>query len=213
MNFFGHAWLASQRRAESAFVFGAMLPDLAAMVGLRVEHVAHAVTADGRRFHLATDAAFHRSGRFGALVASTTRTLREAGLRPGPARAIGHVGVELLFDGWLAERHGVPDLYDAALVLGPALLGAVTFRSRADAAPLGTLCTRIRGASLPPEAWCEPERLAARLARILAARPRLALEARELPAVRGWAERARVGIAREAPALFDGVRRELAALG
>jgi len=213
MNFFGHAWLASQRRPDSAFVFGAMLPDLAAMVRLRVEHVAHAVAADGRRFHLATDAAFHRSERFGMLVSSSTRALREAGLRPGPARAIGHVGVELLFDGWLAERHGVPALYDAALALGPALLPAVSFRSRADAAPLETLCVRIRGASLPPEAWCEPERLAARLARILAVRPRLALEARELPAVRGWAARARGGVAREAPALLDGVHRDLAALG
>jgi hypothetical protein len=212
MNFFGHAWLASHRRRDSAFVFGAMLPDLAAMVRLRVERVAHAATAEGRSFHLATDAAFHRSERFGALVSSSTRALREGGLRPGPARAIGHVGVELLFDGWLAERHGVPALYDAALADGPALLPSVSFRSQAETAPLEALCARIRDARLPPHAWCEPERLTARLVRILAARPRLALEAQELPAVRSWAASARVGIAREAPALLDGVRRELAAI-
>ena len=213
MNFFGHAWLASHTRREPAFVFGAMLPDLAAMVRLRVQRVGHAATAEGRHFHLATDAAFHRSERFGALVSASTRALREAGLRPGPARAIGHVGVELLFDGWLAERHGVPALYGAALAHGPALLASISFRSQADAAPLEALCARIRDARLPPQAWCQPQRLTARLVRILAARPRLALEATELPAVRSWAASARVGVAREAPALFDGVRRELAALG
>ena len=212
MNFFGHAWLAARARPESAFVFGAMLPDLAAMVGLRVERVAHAAADEGRRFHLATDAVFHASERFEALVLGSTRALREAGLRSGPARAIGHVGVELLLDGWLAERHGVPALYDAALARGPSLVPSVSFRSRADAAPLGELCARIRDAALPPDAWCEPERLAARLVRILARRPRLALEARELPAVRAWAAGARDGVAREGPALLDEVRRELGGL-
>src|SRR5262245_38416990 len=211
MNFFGHAWLAAHEQAEPDFVFGAMLPDLAAMVRLRVEHVTHPATAAGRRFHLATDAAFHRSARFGVLVAAHTRVLRAAGLRPGPARAIGHVGVELMLDGWLAERHGVPPLYDAALARGPALLPAVSFRSRADGAPVAELCARIRDAALGPDAWCEPTRLVARLTRILAARPRLRLEARELPAVRDWAEGARASVARAAPELLTGVRRELAA--
>src|SRR5262245_36143654 len=189
-----------------------MLPDLAAMVGLRVEGVTHEATAAGHRFHLATDAAFHRSERFTALVLASTRALREAGLRPGPARAIGHVGVELLLDGWLAERHGVPALYEAALARGPALLETVAFRAAGDAAPLGALCARIRGVALPPAAWCEPERLAARLVRILARRPRLALTSHELPALRAWAASARVAVAPEAPALFDGVCRDLAGL-
>ena len=202
MNFFGHAWLAARARPDSAFVFGAMLPDLAAMLGLRVAGVADVAVDGGRRFHLATDAAFHRSEGFAALVLGSTRTLRVAGLRPGPARAIGHVGVELLLDGWLAEAHGVPPLYDAALACGPALAASVSFRRDGDAAALGALCTRIRDAALPPSAWCEPERLAARLARILARRPRLAREAGELPAVRGGVASGTVEVARAAPGLL-----------
>lgn len=209
MNFFGHAWLAAQARSDAAFVFGAMLPDLASMAGLRVTGVGHAAVDDGRRFHLATDAAFHRCERFTAIAFAATRELRGAGLRAGPARAIAHVGVELLLDGWLAEREGVPVLYGEALGLGPALAPALRFRRGADAAPLVELCARIASAALPPEAWCEPERLAARLARILARRPRLALEARELPAVCAWAPGARVAIAEAAPALLAELRREL----
>ena len=106
----------------------------------------------------------------------------------------------------------MPGLYAEALVLGPALLPAVAFRGAADAAPLEELCARILDAAPSPADWCEPERLAARLARILARRPRLALEARELPAVRAWAARAPAALAREAPALLDSVQRELAGL-
>jgi len=209
MNFFGHAWLAAERRPEAAFVFGAMLPDLAAMAGLRVQAVAHAAADDGRRFHLATDAVFHRSERFTGLVLAASRELRGAGLRTGPARAIGHVGVELLLDAWLAEREGVPVLYGEALGLGPELAPALRFRRSADAAPLVELCTRIAGTALPPEAWCQPGRLATRLARILARRPRLALEARELGLVRAWAPEAALAVASAAPALLAELRREL----
>jgi hypothetical protein len=208
MNFFGHAWLAARARPDAAFVFGAMLPDLAAMAGLRVERVAHAAVDAGRRFHLATDAAFHRSQRFASLVLGGTRALRAAGLRTGPARAVSHVGVELLLDGWLAGRHGVPRLYDAALASGPSLVAQVALRGGADAAPLGALCARIRGAGLPPDRWCEPERLAARLARILAHRPRLALAASELAAVRAWGVGATDEVAREGPGLLAELAEE-----
>ncbi|MEN8159418.1 MAG: hypothetical protein ABFS41_05015 [Myxococcota bacterium] len=211
MNFFGHAWLASKQRSDPAYVFGAMLPDLAAMLRLRVERVVDAPLDAGRRFHLATDEAFHRIPAFERLVLGSTRALRETGLRSGPARAVGHVGIELLLDGWIAERHGVPGPYRPALDRGPALLGAVVFRGRPDPAPLGDLCRRIAGASHPPEDWCAPEGLAARLVRILARRPRLALVASELPAVRAWATGARASVAEDAPALLDALEARLGA--
>jgi len=209
VNFFGHGCLAAERRPDAAFVFGAMLPDLAAMAGLRVAGVAHATTDAGRRFHYATDAAFHRAERFQTLCIGATHALRAAGLRRGPARAIGHVGVELLLDGWLAEEEGVPHLYGAALALGPALVPAVAFRVDGRAAPLVELCERIAKAKLSPDAWCAPERLAARLVRVLARRPLLALAASELPAVRVWAASARVDVARSAAALLGEVRSSL----
>ena len=209
MNFFGHGCLAAETRADAAFVFGAMLPDLAAMAGLRVSSVAHATADAGRRFHYATDAAFHRAEGFQTLCIAATHALRDAGLRRGPARAIGHVGVELLLDGWLAAERGVPALYGEALALGPALAPAIAFRVDRGAAPLVELCERIATAKLSPDAWCEPERLAARLVRILARRPLLALEARELPAVRAWGASARLEVARAAPALLAEVRSRL----
>jgi hypothetical protein len=207
VNFFGHACLAAEARPEAAFVFGAMLPDLAAMAGLRVASVAHGTTDAGRRFHHATDAAFHRAAGFSSLCLAATHALRDAGLRRGPARAIGHVGVELLLDGWLAAEQGVPALYGEALALTPALAPAIALRRRADAAPLVELCARIAAAPLSPDAWCEPDRLAARLVRILVRRPLLALDASELPAVRAWATGARLEVARTAPSLLAEVRR------
>lgn len=206
MNFFAHACLAAEARAEAAFVFGAMLPDLAAMAGLRVASVAHAAADAGRRFHYATDTAFHRAEGFQSLCLAATRALAEAGLRRGPARAIGHVGVELLLDGWLAAEQGVSPLYGEALGLGPALAPAITFRADAGAAPLLELCERIAATPHSPDAWCEPERLASRLERILARRPLLALHASELPAVRAWAARARSEVAYAAAALLSEVR-------
>jgi hypothetical protein len=203
MNFFGHAWLAAKRRSDPAFVFGAMLPDLAGMLRLRVESVRDAHLEEGRRFHLATDAVFHRLPAFERLNRASTRALREAGLRSGPARAVGHVGVELLLDSWIAERHGTPAPYAPALGRGPSLLRSVSFRGRPDPAPLADLCRRIAGARLPPEDWCAPDRLAARLVRILAPRPRLALVASELPALQIWAAEGRAAVAAEAPLMLE----------
>jgi hypothetical protein len=187
-----------------------MLPDLASMSGLRIANVAHAETDSGRRFHYTTDAAFHRAEPFQSLCLAATRALSDAGLRRGPARAIGHVGIELLLDGWLASEQGVPALYAEALALTPALSPAIVFQRDADAAPLVELCGRIAAAPLAPDAWCEPERLAARLVRILARRPPLALQASELPAVRAWVASARGEIARTAPVLLVELRAGLA---
>ena len=209
MNFFGHGCLAAEARADAAFVFGAMLPDLAAMAGLRVSSVAHATADAGRRFHYATDAAFHRAEGFQTLCIAATHALRDAGLRRGPARAIGHVGVELLLDGWLAAERGVPALYGEALALGPALAPAIAFRVDRGAAPLVELCERIASAPHSGSAWCEPRRLAERLVRILARRPILALAPSELPAVRAWAARTRPPVAAAAPDLLRGVRTEI----
>jgi hypothetical protein len=209
VNFFGHACLAAEVRREAAFVFGAMLPDLASMAGLRVASIAHAETDAGRRFHFATDAAFHRVEGFRSLCSTATRALAAAGLRRGPARAIGHVGIELLLDGWLASEQGVPALYAEALGLTPALAPSLVFRPESDAAPLVELCERIAVAPLTPDLWCEPERLAARLVRILARRPLLALEASELPAVRAWAASAHDEVAYAAPALLVELRSRL----
>jgi hypothetical protein len=209
VDFFGHAWLAAEERPDAAFVFGAMLPDLASMAGLRVRAVDDGVAEAGWRFHHASDAAFHRCRSFAALCVGSASALRAAGVRRGPARAVGHVGVELLLDGWLAAAHGVPALYGEALALGPALAPALAFAEAADAAPLLDVCRRIAAAPGAPDAWCAPARLTERLVRILARRAPLALDPAELPAVSAWAAGARDGVAAAAPALLDELREQL----
>ena len=103
----------------------------------------------------------------------------------------------------------MPAPYRSALDHGPALLGAVTFRGRADPAPLADLCRRIADASHPPGDWRAPERLAPRLVRILARRPRLALAASELPALRAWVAEARASVDEEAPELLHALEARL----
>ena len=195
MNFFAHACLANEVRPEPSFVFGAMLPDFAAMAGLRVASVAHTVADDGRRFHHATDALFHRAERFRSLCRAGTRSLSGAGVRRGTARAIAHVGIELLLDDWIAAEQGVPACYGEALALAPMLLPAIAFRPASDAERLLELCERIAAAPVVPPPGGEPDRLGTRLARSLARRPRLALLPSELPSVRAWATSARGEVA------------------
>src|SRR5262245_43693270 len=123
-----------------------MLPDFAAMVGVRVVSVAHAAADDGCRFHHETDDLFHRAACFQSLCHAATRALSGAGVRRGPARAIAHVGIELLLDDWLAAEQGVPGCYREALSLAPRLAPAIAFRLAADAEPLLELCERIAAA-------------------------------------------------------------------
>lgn len=209
VNFFGHAWLAVERRPDAGFVLGAMLPDLAAMAGVRIERVADGAAAAGLRFHHEADAAFHRAAGFRALSTAATRALSGAGVSRGPARAIAHVGIELLLDGWLAKERGVPEAYLAALGTAPVLAPAIVLRPARSPARLLAVCERVAAAPVADAAWCEPEPLALRLARILAPHPRLALAARELPAVAAWAAGARSAVAAAGPRLWSEVSGEL----
>ena len=183
-----------------------MLPDFAAMAGLRVVRVAHTVADDGRRFHHATDALFHRAERFQSLCRAATRALSGAGVRRGPAHAVAHVGIELLLDDWLAAEQGVPACYGEALAVAPRLAPGIAFRLASDVERLLVLCERIAAAPVVPPAWGEPDRLGARLARILARRPRLTLLPSELPAVRAWAVSARGEVAHAAAELLAAPR-------
>lgn len=62
--------------------------------------------ADGIAFHHRTDDAFHRHVWFTDIQRTLGEALTTAGLARGPARAIAHVGPELLLDGALVAAHG-----------------------------------------------------------------------------------------------------------
>jgi len=223
VNFFGHAWLAAGRNADPRFVLGAMLPDLAPMAGLRLRGANDAALSAGIAHHLAVDAAFHALPAFQMLAADAARELRRAGLRRGPARGASHIGLELLLDGWLARRCGVPGAYRAALVQAPQL-GALLrfapghrFRAQSATAHRGAtgatggmawtfpeLCRKLAASPLP-EAYAEPGFTAARVAAALARRPRLALTPAERSACAVWLRPTARTLSATAEALLDAV--------
>lgn len=204
MNFFGHAWIAAQRRIDPGFVLGAMLPDLAPMAGLRIEALEDAGIEAGVKFHFASDAAFHRAPHFVRLVAASSRALQDAGVRRGPARGAAHVGIELLLDGWIAREHGVPLVYGEALAKATSLSGQVRFKRRTDAISLDELCQRIERSALPG-AYIEPTFTGARVVRALSRRPRLALDDAEGQLVANWLSEIAPELGENAGALLAGV--------
>lgn len=226
VNFFGHAWLAAGRNADPRFVLGAMLPDLAPMAGLRLRGANDAALSAGIAHHLAVDAVFHALPAFQMLTADAARALRRAGLRRGPARGAAHIGIELLLDGWLARRCGVPDAYRTALAYAPqfgALLRfapgrpcaqttiATAHRNPSNAAGVAwtfpELCRKLAASPLP-EAYAEPNYTAARVAAALARRPRLALNPAERNACAVWLRPAARTLAARAESLLAALSAE-----
>lgn len=207
MNYLGHAAVATWRSQDRAFVLGAMLPDFATMIGARPPATTHAALDAGIRFHYQTDAVFHRSAGFLALTRSAFEWLLAHGVERGRARAIAHVGVELLLDADLSRAEPVRQAYVAALHGGAA---AELGRHLSWSAPEGRLGfedlrTRLlaRGVTADDPA---PEVTSQRLRRALSARPRLALDdAAELVA-RDWVTVAQPRVTARAA----GLARELA---
>jgi hypothetical protein len=176
LNFLGHALIATWKRPEPLFVLGSMLPDFASMTGSRL--APHAASGsplgEGVAFHHATDDVFHASSVFLGLMQDAMDRLLAAGVGRGPARAIGHIGVELLIDGELLAQHaGLPDAFTSALEAAPELEPGV-FRD-----PNGHLSYRLLHGRLSahgaPHDYRNVEAVARRLERILSGRPRLAL--------------------------------------
>jgi hypothetical protein len=99
VNFVGHHEVAARLGLAADARLGAMLPDLATMLGVRLQRelVAPAV-AEGVAVHHATDAVFHDDTRVRSVMASLGAALSDAGVSRGSARAIGHVGYEMLLD-------------------------------------------------------------------------------------------------------------------
>ena len=207
MNYLGHAAVATWRSQDCAFVLGAMLPDFATMIGARPPATTHAGLESGMRFHYQTDEVFHRSAGFLELTRSAFDWLLARGVERGRARAIAHVGVELLLDADLAHAEPVRHAYVAALQGGaPHELGRhLSWGAPEGRAGFENLRVRLLARGVPAEDP-GPEVTSQRLRRALAARPRLALDdAAELIA-RDWATVARPLVAARAA----GLARELA---
>ncbi len=204
MNYFGHAALAVRRSPDRAFVLGAMLPDFAAMIRARPPGTAHPAIDAGMRFHHSTDDAFHRSAAFVDMTRSAFHWLSTRGVGRGPARAVAHVGVELLLDASLAHDERAQGAYLAALDGGgPGQLGLhVGWASLNERARFDRLleALRLRGRVA---AAVDPALVAERLARALAARPGLALDDHARRVVPDWVVEMRPLVASRAAPLVD----------
>ncbi|HEX7671723.1 MAG TPA: hypothetical protein VF395_19150 [Polyangiaceae bacterium] len=214
MNFFGHAVVATWQSAHPGFVLGAMLPDFATMIGARVPSVNHADVASGVRFHHDTDRVFHDAPTFRSLQADARRTLREQGLPRPCALAVGHIGVEILLDSALGDDPRGRAGYEAALAAGhPNELGAhVEWATPGEVADYGRLVSVLAERGIPSEAQ-SPSTSAWRIARALAPRPRLRLDADGERLVREWAEIAAPVIALAARELVQEILRGLETAG
>lgn len=173
MNFFGHVVVAGWFEDDPRYLFGSMLPDFASMSGTRLAHVGDTRVAAGVALHHRTDDAFHSAPAFVRLMAVAREELERRAVGWGTARAVAHVGTELLLDGALLQRHAAAP-YLAALETAHALTRDASFgesfRDRGEG--FRPLLARLREAG-PPHAYESTDKVTGFLERALHRRPRL----------------------------------------
>jgi hypothetical protein len=180
-----------------------MLPDFWAMIGARSPALRHDELAAGVHFHHVTDGAFHDAPTFRQLTQSAVASLLEAGLERGRARAVAHVGVEILLDAELAGDARARGAYREALAAAtPDRAGRfITWADTTETARFDELVGRLAARGVAADD-AGPELVAFRLERALAGRRRLALASADVEIVRRWAAGARRSVGSSAGALL-----------
>lgn len=185
LNFVGHALVALWQSTDPAFVLGAMLPDFASMVGARLAAEAADESPLGRgiALHHATDEVFHSAHAFVTLMHDAMQALVDRGVPRGPARAVGHIGVEMIIDGeLLAHDAQLAAAYETALASGREL-SADVFRSPEGYVGFRALQRRLAAHGAPFD-YRNVEAVGRRLSYMLGHRPRLAIAPENEPHVR-----------------------------
>ena len=208
MNLYAHAVVAALEDDRPRFVLGAMLPDLAGMAGLRIAALDDPSLERGVAHHHRVDAAFHASSGFLDLSAGARNELLAEGVPRWSAHAIGHVGVELLLDGCLSEVESGRGSFERARAEAPGAASDVVWKRPDRERRWARLCDWLAESPVP-DGYRDPDFVAERVRRILARRPRLALDARGEEALARWAHRARPLVADRAGALLDEVAERL----
>jgi len=215
MNFFGHALIAQRDEAtrgpiRAEFVLGAMLPDFASMLRSRPPSATHVALNAGLSFHHRTDDAFHGSQSFLEFSRQASGFLNDRGVPRGTARAVAHVGVELLLDAAFAGEPGANDAYLSAVACAESerVRGYVHWPTSEASERFLQLCRNLSKRGRYDENPAS-ELVAERLQRILADRPRLAMDERGLAVVEEWVSNARTAIKSGAPQLLREVEQRL----
>lgn len=209
MNFFAHALVASWRSRSPAYALGAMLPDLASMVGARTPVVDHVEVAAGVELHHATDRAFHRLPVFVRAMAEIQERLMRRGVGRGPAAGAAHVGFELCLDGALLDEPDAVPSYLAALDAARGDLRATIPWPEPDAAGRWHALVDRLASYGPPDRYRDPALVTDRVARALASRPRLALDGRAVDLLRAEMTDIAARAAAAAPGILVDLRAEL----
>jgi hypothetical protein len=218
LNYFGHAVIAAAANRDPEFVLGATLPDLSSMLRIRVRPTFSGELLAGVRFHHDTDRAFHDSRAFRGLQRTSFGKLLGLGVRRSTARAVAHVGIELLLDAAMAhriagEQFGLPlwhagDHYRLAMQRGSLLETWATHHDQREAAQLVALCTLLERAGA--EAFrVTPREAMELLERILARRPRLAVAEADSVLIRRWAGEAFSDTESALPQLLEELEKAL----
>jgi hypothetical protein len=204
VNFFGHAAAARRVDDDPAFVLGAMAPDLLPLCGAVASAVTSPKVAAGQAHHLAVDRLFHENQTFAALQVWAARALIERGVPRGGARGAAHVGIELFLDGVLAEETRAREVYLRSLTDAETTRSPFVWRDDSSRLRWRTLVVRLRTGTIP-EAYCDPDFVAARIVGALAPRPRLALTENDARTLRGFLPALKTRVATDAQALTSGV--------
>lgn len=165
------------------------MPDLQREAGVALGDQWSLVVRAGIDCHREADAVFHDLDVFRTQSSSLTRALLDAGVPRGAARAIGHAGWELLFDGALLDDAVLVDAYLAAMrvpVDDPDWSAALARRVE-------------RGV---PTFYAEPAHVTELLWRVLSRRRLLAFDREHCAAVTACLRDAQPAIAASVPEVF-----------
>jgi hypothetical protein len=195
MNFVGHHEVARRAGLEAAGRLGAMLPDFATMLGVRLRRDVLPVDVQhGVLLHHATDAVFHAHERVRSGMHDLAASLAAEDLPRGAARAIGHIGYEMILDSAIDADLGATLRRAGHEVAVEDALG----NHRDWAAMRGHLATRVAR-------YDDAEWVARRLFDILRRRPRLAFDAERVHDVGNVLARHAAPIRTTADITFDEV--------
>jgi hypothetical protein len=175
VNFVGHVAVGADFPgwSDPAFRLGVVAPDLTGRLGVTLSRDEGPARA-GVLHHHRADEAFHGLRWFTETTAGLRATLQASGVARGPARAVAHLGTELLLDGALLADDDVADRFDGVWAAlrrgGPDVAALVAGDDRARwMHRVGELTRR-----LDPYRYADPVYTAERVTWLLSARPRLA---------------------------------------
>jgi acyl carrier protein phosphodiesterase len=210
VNFIGHATVALWTRTSPEFVLGSMLPDFAGMAGTRLARTgtpaADDALVDGIALHHRTDDAFHAAAPFVTLLQETLDELTSLGVPRGAARAVAHIGTEMLIDGELLRAPEIGEAYASALAVERPL--DALFVDPAGGARWTRLRDRLRTYGVPHD-YRDPDSVLRRLQVVLQSRPRLALDETSAPRVRANLPALQRKVVIALPLLLQSVREAL----